>query len=379
VFMLGAEAAERLVAATDPEGRTLGELRALADAGTAIVELGGELALEAELTRSRMVAENVGGLLPGRGALAGELIVIGAHLDHIGMGRFGSRSGPGELHPGADDNASGSAAVLMLADRLARSYAELPDDADLRSLLFVCFSAEESGLNGSRHYVANAVAPLEDHALMINFDMIGRIRSGRLSVSGVNTVEGMAEWLEPVLAESPLEIVQPKSSPGASDHSSFLREQIPALFAIIADFHGDYHTPADVSWKINRAAAVQTVDLFHRVALDTARRAGRFQFVEPPQSSLRGFMSRVRVRVGIAPGSGDGELGVEVRSVSPGLAAEEAGVLAGDRLVRWDGRKIDDVAGWLGMLVEHEPGDVVRVGVLRDGEEVTLSLTLRAR
>src|SRR5690606_35567062 len=107
------------------------------------------------------------------------------------------------MHPGADDNASGSAAILMLADRLARDYEGLGEGASARSVLFMLFDAEESGLNGSRYYVNNPIREWDDHALMINFDMIGRITNNRLSVSGVHTAEGMEDWLSRLFEESP--------------------------------------------------------------------------------------------------------------------------------------------------------------------------------
>ena len=180
VLQVSTAAGEKLVAALDLGSKTLTELRSLADAGGGCVAGKNQLVAGVLLGEKTQIAENVGALLPGKGALADQYIVIGAHLDHLGMGDFGSRSGPGKLHPGADDNATGSAALLMLADKLKRDYDKMA--GPLRSILFLAFSAEESGLNGSQYYVRHPLVPLEQHALMINFDMIGRIRNKRLSV-----------------------------------------------------------------------------------------------------------------------------------------------------------------------------------------------------
>ncbi len=389
--MMMPEAAEKILAAGGAD-RTLMDMRRMADAGSSFVPLDVELTLTADIDTSPMIAENVGALLPGKGMLADEIVVLGAHLDHLGTGEFGSRSGPGPLHPGADDNASGSAAVLMLADRLAKAYDELPSDANARTLLFIGFSAEESGLNGSRHYAENPIESINDHVLMMNFDMIGRITNKRLSVSGGNTGVGMRDWLQPYFDASPLEIVAPENMSGASDHTSFYRKGMPVLFGIIADFHDDYHTPRDESWKINRVGAVHTIDLFEQLLFGAATKAERFVFNEPaPRNSTSGGGGgggarsggpemNIKVRFGIMPGNYDeGESGVLVGGVSDDTSASDAGIQEGDVLVKWNGDGINDVMAWMGMLSQHEPGDKVQVTVLREQEEKVLWVTLKGR
>jgi len=385
VMMMSPEAAAKLVKRMDPEGRSLMELRRHADAGKGVIELDGELTIEAEISRDSLTAENVGGLIPGRGNLKDEYIVIGGHLDHLGMGYFGSRSGPGELHPGADDNASGSAAVLMLADKLKRSYDELPETANLRSIVLIGFSAEESGLNGSRYYVSNPIAPITDHDLMINFDMIGRIVNKRLSVIGTDSAEGLRDWLQPFFDACELDEVT-NAPPGGSDHLPFMQRGVPYLFSIIADFHSDYHTPRDVSWKINREDAVRTVELYHAIALAAAQRPERLQFKAPEPRGNRGGdranrgPGRINVRFGIQPGYVEGEqAGIPVEGVTPGSPAEKAGLKDGDRIVSWNDEKVASVEDWMPMLVESKPGDVVRVGIVRGGTDMTLKVTLEAR
>ena len=158
---MSVDAGSRLLELADPAGRTARQLRSIADEGAGLVALDGLATVRVAVEETPVVAENIAGIVPGRGALADEYIVIGAHLDHLGMGEFGSRTGPGKLHPGADDNASGSAGIILLAQKLSASYAALPADADARSILLMTFSAEESGLNGSRYYVEHPIVPID--------------------------------------------------------------------------------------------------------------------------------------------------------------------------------------------------------------------------
>ena len=383
VMMMTIEAGQRLVQAADSSGRTLDDLRKLADEGRAIIDLNGKANMAATIERQSLMAENVGGLIPGKGDLADEYIVVGAHLDHIGMGYFGSRSGPGELHPGADDNASGSAAIMMMADKIKRAYDAMPADASARSILVIAFSGEESGLNGSRFYVNNPIVPIDDHVLMINFDMIGRIVNGRLSVTGYHTGEGMKEWLQPFFADTPLTVVQSDRMSGASDHTSFVNRQVPVLFGIIADFHSEYHTPRDVSSMINRVGAVDTLNLFTKITLAAATRPERFSFVSTSTAprERQAQAAGPRVRFGIMPGyvENDEIGGVLIEDVTADGSADKAGIKAGDRLVRWDGQKIADIYGWMESLGKHSPGDKVMVGVLRDGTEISVEVELQGR
>jgi hypothetical protein len=283
-------AAQQILEAIAP-GTSLLELRKACDEAGKVVAFDGEVSIKAEMKMQRITAENVGGMIPGRGALAEEWIVIGGHLDHLGTGLYGARDARriGELHPGADDNASGSAAVLMLADKLERAYDRLPEGTPARSILLVGFDAEEAGLHGARHYTQEPIAPIEKHALMINFDMIGRITDKKLSVSGTGTAKGMQEWLAPLFARSPLDVVDEAGMlPLGSDHMMFGAKRVPWLFAIIGNFHNDYHTPDDAAWKINREDAVHTIALFHEIALTAATRTEPFEYEAQPRAGRRG-------------------------------------------------------------------------------------------
>lgn len=376
VFHISASAGDRLMTALDPEGRSLETFQRLADAEPQIIELSGEIAVEAEIQQSVLIPENIAGLLPGKGDLADEYIVIGAHFDHTGNGGFGAPETLAEIHEGADDNASGAAGILILADRLSKTYASLPDGTHARSILFIGFDAEESGLNGAYHYVANPIAPIEDHVLMLNMDMIGRVVDGGLSLQGATSAEGFEEWLQPFMDASPLRFAVSPTVGRRSDHAPFYFEgNIPVLFGIINPLHNDYHTDRDEAWKINRVGSVQVIDFFENIATAMALQPERLKYAPPtPQTAA----PRSSVIVGVQPQDTDGE-GVLLTMISPNTSASEGGLETGDRIVEWGGKDIETVAEWVSLLAEHEPGDVVDVTVIREGQRVATSLTLRAR
>ncbi len=376
VFMVSTEAGERLVNACG-DGRSLMDLRRLADEPPADLPRSFDLAgsrvdLAVELEERSVIAENVIGVLPGRGALAKEVIVIGGHLDHLGMGDFGSREGPGKLHPGADDNASGSAGVILLGDLLRKDYDRLDPSTPLRTIVFIGFSAEESGLNGSRYYAQNPIYPIRDTVLMMNFDMIGRIVNNRLSVTAAGA-KGIEEWAQGFYPASGLTVVPRGGGGGGSDHASFLAVGVPILFAIIADFHDDYHTSRDVTGLIDREASVLAVRLWHTLALDMAQRAERFE-AESAGGPMR--PQPMRVRVGLRTRAADDGSGLEVVDVTAGGSADKAGIKQGDKIVKWNKKDMPDRNAFVEDLRTHEGGAVVQAVVMRGEEELTIYVTL---
>ena len=324
-------------------------------------------------------ARNVGAVLRGRGELADRWIVVGAHHDHLGRGAHGSMDGEGEIHEGADDNASGVAAVLAMAADLAGRAPS--SDADARSVLFVTFSAEEQGLNGSRHLAQHAPIDLDRCDLMLNFDMIGRITGGRVSVSGLGSGDGLDELLGPVFDASPLTVVRPERLSARSDHAPFYDEEVPVLFVTIVPFHADYHTPRDESWKLNIRGASLASRLTADMVATVASHAEPIAFAEVEAYDRGPSMSlgNIKVRFGIMPGNyNDTEPGIVVQRVSPGGSADEAGILADDRLMLWAGQPLTDVSRWMELMSAHEPGDVVTVTVRRSGAMVEVPVELQA-
>lgn len=376
------DVADRMVKAGDPEGRSLADLIASANEGSTIVDLAGVSAsITSEIRREPILTDNIGAILPGRGDLADEFVVIGAHYDHLGRARFGTRF-PGEMHLGADDNASGSAGLLTAAETLADAWSEI--DGPLRSVLFLAFSAEESGLNGSEHYVDHPIAPLEKHTLMINMDMIGSLNS-HLEAGGVGSAQGLAELVQPMFDRSGIEVKTSTSvGSGRSDHASFDRKSVPNLF-FFTGITDQYHTPDDTADTINFEGGASIANLAADIALAAAVRDGALAFVKTNEGQggrrrRMGGPGGVKVRVGIAPGDYSGrEEGVAIARVFPGTSAADAGLQEGDRIIVWNGEKVAKIEDWMPMLASHEPGDVIDIIIIRDGKEMTLPMTLKAR
>jgi aminopeptidase YwaD len=383
VIHITPEVADAMSRMGDPGGRSLGELIAAADAGAAISEFENvTVSFDAQITRTPTTTDNLGAILPGRGHLADQLVVVGAHYDHLGVSTYGSRF-PGEMHLGADDNASGTSGMLTVAEALAAAWGETEGPA--RSVLFLAFSAEETGLNGSRHYVENPIAPLDRHYFMLNLDMIGSLGK-HLEAGGVGSGDGMSDLLMPMFEESGITVKTDLSvGSGRSDHASFDRRQIPNLF-FFTGVTDQYHTPDDTIDTLNIEGASHVAHLASEIVLAMATRPGELAYVNQEENDPRAGRQRmggpggVKVRVGIAPGDYSGAAGgIEVARVFEGTSADDAGIKAGDRIIEWNGEKVVTVQDWMPMLASHNPGDTIDVVIVRDGEEMTIPMTLKAR
>jgi aminopeptidase N len=222
---------------------------------------------------------NVVGVLEGKGPLAGDAIVIGAHYDHLGHGERDSLAPEAQrshVHPGADDNASGVAAMMELARRFA-SRGTPPR----RRMVFVAFCGEESGQLGSRHYVKEPAAPIGDTVAMLNFDMVGRLRDDRLGIAGNESAGEFAAMLEESDAKSPLKLMLGGPEyPDDSDHGPFAAAKVPILY-VCTGGHDDRHTPGDTADKVNFEGMAKVVDLCEDM-LDRLQASSRPTFVPPP-------------------------------------------------------------------------------------------------
>jgi hypothetical protein len=384
--MLSVAAAEKLVAASGA-GVSLMDLRKKADAGGGITELGGvNVTIAAEVERTPRKTWNIGGVLRGKGALAEEFVVVGGHHDHLGSNELGgSRTGEAKLHPGADDNASGSAGVLLAARQLSAKYRGLGEGASARSILFLTFGAEEIGLIGARAFVDNPPFETSRIVAMLNMDMIGRLREGKLELSGTGTAKGFEEFLDPMLSGSGLTVSKMPGGRGPSDHAVFYGANIPVLH-FFTGLHNEYHKPIDTLDTLNIPGAARVVGLVSEVAYAIATRGERLEFTSTDRGNRATGpgagtgMGGVRVRFGISPASySDGKPGVGVGEVFPNTSAAEAGIKAGDRLISWNGGEVADVEDWMTYLGKAKPGDVVDVGIARGEEKLVVKVTLKAR
>jgi len=387
VVQMTAEAVDRILARAEIEGDLLA-LRKRADAGTvATLNLPDELkvTLTTELhADDRLGTQNVGAMLPGRGDLANQWVVIGAHYDHVGFGYTGAMpSNVGKLHPGADDNASGTAGLLIAAKRLARE-AETSTDEHRRSILFLAFGAEEAGLYGSDYFVEHSSVPADKIYCMINMDMIGRLRSQNLLIGGTGSAREFDELLAPHIEASGLTISAVPSGRGPSDHSNFFTAGVPVLFIFTGE-HDVYHTPDDQASTVNPIGAIQVVDLVQSVALDLATRTEPLTYVARPGGGGAGGGPAAgpagpRVRLGITPAyNAELETGIAVEAVADGTSAAQAGIQAGDVLLAWNGDELVGGQTLFALLGSAEPGEIVKMTIQRGDKNLVIDVTLQGR
>ena len=336
------------------------------------VQAGPRLRVVSDVRRESGAAYNVLGLV--RGGDAG-LVIVGAHLDHLGRGGSGSLAPDelGAIHHGADDNASGVAVALELARELKQGP---PPPGDV---LIALWSGEELGLLGSRHFVESATELLKSALFNLNLDMVGRAGNGRLIVLGAGSSPAFERWLTEAgpVAGLELDVNLSAQGVGGSDHQSFVREKIPALH-LFSGLHGDYHRPSDTADRFEADGAARVVDL----SLDLVRRAHAARALpfapeavlaaSGEQRSMRGF----QVRFGSQPDYGYDGPGMRLGGTSPGSPAERAGFLAGDVLIALGEVRIDSVQDLVYALGVHKPGDVVNARFVRDGEEQVTQVTL---
>ncbi len=326
---------------------------------------------------------NIGGILPGRGANADQWIVIGAHYDHVGRGKLGgvrrSSSNIGKLHPGADDNASGVAGVLVLADALSEHYSLADRSASLRSILFLCFDAEEFGLHGSRYFVQNPTIPLATTSLIINLDMIGRLRDQELMIFGAGTGTGLENILKKHGEPLGLDLTLYSRGTGSSDEANFQRSEIPGLH-VFTGMTPEYTSPADQAYTLNPRGAATIMQLVESVTLDISAQSEKVAFIAPSRDGDRNpARQRPKVRLGVRLAQAEaGSTGIPIRTVSEGSSASDAGLQAGDVLLIWNGEELNSMRDLFTQLRKHNPGDVVQITVRRDEELLKLPVTLKA-
>ena len=326
--------------------------------------------------RDGVATQNVVALVPGRDpALRGEYVVVGAHFDHLGRSSFGALDPEAKdaIRHGADDNASGTAAVL----ELARLFADRPAR---RSILVAHFSGEELGLLGSQWLVEHAPVPLDSIAAMVNFDMVGRLRNDRLIVYGVATARELPAIVDSANVAPKLRVSAQGDGFGPSDHSSFYAKGIPVLH-FFTDLHEDYHRATDDVEKIDAGGEARVVALAERVVRAIADRPTRLTAVRAaaPAPAMSGREGS-NVYLGTIPDMSASDVaGLRLSGVRAGSPADFAGLRAGDVIVGFGGRAVKDLYSYSDALYAHKPGDKVDVVFMRDGERHTTTVTLGKR
>lgn len=341
------------------------------------------LDLNIDIRREVKTVHNVGAYWPGETA---EYVIIGAHYDHLGLGEQFSLAPSliGTVHPGADDNASGTAGVL----ELAHWFSSQPKHA--RGVLFLTFAGEELGLLGSNHYANNPVLPLANAVAMINMDMIGRIRDHKIYVGGVGTGSGFSQLLKQIAPHHDFDAdITERGGYGSSDHTSFTAKQVPVLF-FFSGLHADYHKPSDTWDKIDAPDAVHLLDMVRDVTDHLTDNSPRPQFArvaEPqapgetanPHSGSAGAVSGYGPDFGSIPDFTELPNGVRFSDVRPGSPAAKAGFKGGDILVEFDGKPIQNLYDFTYALRAKKPGQEVLVRVLRAGQPIEAKVLLTER
>jgi aminopeptidase YwaD len=358
---------------------------------------------------------NIVGILPGSDPqLKNEAIVIGAHYDHLGLGGEGSLAArTGDIHHGADDNASGTAGMLELA-RMFSSQRVKPR----RTMVFIAFSGEEEGLIGSSYYVNHPVVPLANTVAMINMDMIGRLKDKKLIVGGVGTAQEWRSMIDsgnvvqsatvavnapgvgtanvsvnlpsvplavgangrPVVTVDPARqfaLTMNEDGYGPSDHSSFYSKQVPVLF-FWTGTHEDYHKPSDTSDKINYEGEARIVSFVANIVREIDRSDKRPTYAVA-KSDSQGRTGGFRVYLGTIPNYGDTTDGLKLDGVRDDSPAAKAGLKAGDRIVKLAGHDVKNVYDYTYALGEMKAGQEYEVVLVRDGQQLTLRITPEAR
>jgi hypothetical protein len=316
-------------------------------------------------------------------SLQAEAVIVGAHYDHLGRSaRFSmSQNSAGEVHHGADDNASGTAAVIEMGKAARESRNEFR-----RTVVFMAFAGEEYGLLGSSYYVNHPALPLDQTVAMINLDMVGRA-GGRIMVDGLANAPSIEEDLQAAESASPLKLRALRGGPGAgaSDDATFLLRKIPSI-NFFSGFHSDYHRPSDTWDKIDAAGGAGVADLALALIRQLANRAQRPPFVEtiqqeqdPHSSGNVGAVSGYGPYFGSVPDFANEGQGVKFAEVRTGSPAAKAGLRGGDVMIQFGGMAIKTLYDFTFALREKKPGDRVEVVVLRDGKEVKASVELTTR
>ncbi|MFM8840565.1 MAG: M28 family peptidase [bacterium] len=338
-----------------------------------------QLQISVSLKEKTVNTSNVIAYLPGTDPKkANEMIVIGAHFDHLGWGGEGSGTLASikdkAIHHGADDNASGTAGLIETAFALSKKPLKSP-------VMFIGFTAEERGLLGSAHFVKQPVIGLDSICMMLNMDMIGRLKDGKLNIGGIGTSSGFKPLLDSIGKLHPVTLSFTEDGFGPSDHASFYGKEKPVLF-FFTGLHTDYHKPSDTWEKINYEGESTVVGMVLQTLDGIGNREIKPDYVKVKSSAQPGQAMSFKVSLGITPDYSDHPKGMRITGVREGGAGEKAGLIADDIIVKMGSTVIKNVYDYTFALGKFKAGDTTTITVLRgprEDKEVELSVTFPAK
>lgn len=352
------------------------EKQVLADRHSHSIELTSKVVASTDVINDKKTTQNVVAMLEGTDKkLKNEYIVIGAHFDHLGMGGKNTSSRRPDtiaVHNGADDNASGVAAMLEIAQKMASNHKKIK-----RSVVFVAFAAEEMGLIGSQKFVESGLIPNESIVAMINLDMVGRMKERNLNVYGTKTSTENETILKSLDADSSLKLTFYPEGYGPSDYASFYNKNIP-VFAFMTELHLDYHTPFDDIEKINFNGLELVSKYVYSLAVNLSNRPKKLIFQEAgPKSKPVRYRRGFKVTLGIIPDvSGSSNNGLKAIGVSENRPAYRAGMKAGDIITAVNGKPVKNIQDYMFRLNELKEGMTVSVEIKRGEQKLVLLVQL---
>jgi aminopeptidase YwaD len=331
----------------------------------------------ADIIQRKVITRNVVGILRGTDPkLSNEYVIIGGHYDHLGFGGPGSGSRMPDtvaVHHGADDNASGTAGVIELAQKIAAHRSELK-----RSVVFIAFAAEEMGLLGSKEFTREPLIDLKKVSAMINLDMIGRMNPDEKSITigGTGTSAQSDSLLTALAPHRPFDIKRSTEGYGPSDHASFYSENIPVFF-FFTGVHEDYHTPKDVADKINYQGEKDVLEYVYDLVMEVNHMPNQLSFREAGAKTGVRYSRNFKVTLGIIPDMASSENnGLGVDGVRKGGPAEAGGIKKGDRIIAIDGQPVTNIYDYMTRLGKLKSGQVTSVEVMRNGKKEIILVQL---
>ena len=310
-----------------------------------------------------------------------EYIIVGAHYDHIGRGEIGSLARKGEegqIHNGADDNASGTAVILELATTLSKVSQQHPEKFR-RGIIFALWSGEELGLIGSTHFVNDPVVPLEKVAAYVNFDMVGRLRDNKLILQGVGSSSIWTKLIEKQNVPIGFNLTLQEDPYLPTDVTAFYPKEVPVL-SFFTGGHEDYNRPTDDPDTLNYTGIERIARLAHGIVSDLISADERPEYVRVERSqSEEGSRDTLRAYLGTIPDYTTEGTGVKLSGVRAGGPGDKAGLKGGDIIVEFGGQKITNIYDYTYALDAVKIGEPVEVVVLRDGKKIELTVTPEAR